>query len=113
MNRRTSPVTVGLAAVILAGTLFVGFRSVAGAPPLGTLLDPVHGVWALARTATPPARGAATLPGLSGPVDVRFDDHGVPHIFASSLSDAARAIGYVHARDRLFQMEGVIEKGAC
>jgi penicillin amidase len=104
-RRRTSPITVGLAAVVLAGALAVGGRSIGGAPPLGSLLDPVHGVWALARTATPPAAATAGIPGLAAPVDVRFDDRGVPHIFASSVADAARALGYVHARDRLFQLE--------
>ncbi len=104
-NRPTSPITVALATVILTGALYVGLRPIAGAPPLGPLLDPVHGVWALARTAEPAAQSAATIPGLGAGVDVRFDDHGVPHIFAGSLTDAARALGYVHARDRLFQME--------
>ena len=105
MTPSTSPITVALAAIILAGSLYVGLTPVAGAPPLGPLLDPVHGVWALARNATPVARSSVTIPGLGGSVDIRFDDHGVPHIFATSLTDAARAMGYVHARDRLFQME--------
>ncbi|MEO5580963.1 MAG: penicillin acylase family protein, partial [Gemmatimonadaceae bacterium] len=34
-----------------------------------------------------------------------FDDRGVPHIFASTEDDAYRALGFVVARDRLFQME--------
>ena len=33
------------------------------------------------------------------------DGYGVPHIFAASMDDAARALGYVHASERLFQME--------
>jgi penicillin amidase len=45
------------------------------------------------------------LPGLTAPVRVAFDDRGVPHIFASTSEDAARALGYVVARDRLFQLE--------
>ena len=106
MSRPTSPVTVALAAIILAGTLYVGFLPpVASAPPLGPLLDPVHGVWALARHVEPARQESATIPALGASVDILFDDHAVPHIFATSLADAARAIGYVHARDRLFQME--------
>ncbi|MDA1082109.1 MAG: penicillin acylase family protein [Gemmatimonadetes bacterium] len=103
--RTSSPATVALAAAVLAGSLYIGGVSVAGAPPLGALLDPVHGVWALARTATPPATANLAIPNLSTPVDVRFDDRGVPHIFAGSVADVVRALGYVHARDRLFQME--------
>ena len=38
-------------------------------------------------------------------MQVLFDDRGVPHIFASTEDDAYRALGYVMARDRLFQME--------
>ena len=105
MPRPTSPIVVGLATLVLGGALYVGTRSVAGAPPLGPLLDPVHGVWALARTAVPARDAAAEIRGLGSSVDVRFDDRGVPHVFAASLTDAARAMGYVHARDRIFQME--------
>ena len=85
--------------------MYVGTASVAGAPALGPLLDPVHGIWALARTVTPAANAEAPIPGLTGPVDIRFDDRGVPHIFATNVNDAVRGLGYVHARDRLFQLE--------
>ena len=43
--------------------------------------------------------------GTSDEVNVLYDDFGVPHIYASSESDAYLALGYVHARDRIFQME--------
>ena len=33
------------------------------------------------------------------------DGYGVPHIFAANLDDAARALGYLHASERLYQME--------
>ena len=36
---------------------------------------------------------------------VVYDDRGVPHIFAATEADAQRALGYVVARDRLFQLE--------
>ena len=48
---------------------------------------------------------SARLPGLSGEVRVYRDAHGVPHIFAPSMNDAARALGYIHASERLYQME--------
>ncbi len=47
----------------------------------------------------------ASIRGLSAPVDITFDEHGVPRIRAATLTDAATALGYVHARDRMFQME--------
>lgn len=97
--------TVGLAALVLGGALYVSMFSVAGAPALGPLLEPVHGVWSLARTTTPPAAANGLIPALTGAVDIRFDDRGVPHIFATNVNDAVRGLGYVHARDRLFQLE--------
>lgn len=45
------------------------------------------------------------LDGLSGPVEVRMDAYGIPHIFAAQWSDAARVLGYLHASNRLFEME--------
>lgn len=46
-----------------------------------------------------------TLPGLDQPVQVAFDAEGVWHITAQSDLDAAFAQGYLHARDRFFQMD--------
>jgi penicillin amidase len=94
-----------LAAVVLAILLYLGARRVGPAPALGDFLDPANGVWALARGADLPARGAARIPGLSAPVEVLYDDRGVPHIFAATEEDAWRAEGFVVARDRLFQLE--------
>jgi len=96
---------LGLAALLLCALLFTGFRSVGPLPPLGRLLDPASGVWATARAADLPAVDNGNVRGLRKPVQVLFDDRGVPHIFASSEEDAYRALGYVMARDRLFQME--------
>ena len=45
------------------------------------------------------------LPGLSEQVEVMFDDHAVPHIYAQNERDLFMALGYIHAQDRLFQME--------
>ena len=55
--------------------------------------------------AMPTYSGTAKLPGLSAEVRVWRDSYGVPHIFAASMDDAARALGYLHASERLFQME--------
>jgi penicillin G amidase len=46
-----------------------------------------------------------TLAGLSAPVEVWRDSLGVPHIRAENEADLFRALGFVHAQDRLFQME--------
>jgi len=53
----------------------------------------------------PTYSGELTLAGLKEPVEVLYDDYGVPHIYAQNEEDAYYALGYVHAQDRLFQME--------
>ena len=53
----------------------------------------------------PPRSQQARIAGLSGPIDIGFDSDGIPRIRAASATDAAAALGFVHARDRMFQME--------
>ena len=55
--------------------------------------------------AMPAYSGVEKLPGLSAEVRVWRDAYGVPHIFSSSMDDAARALGYMHASERMFQMD--------
>jgi penicillin amidase len=47
----------------------------------------------------------AAIPGLSAPVDIRIDPDGIPRIRAANRLDAAAALGFAHARERLFQMD--------
>ncbi|HEX3487013.1 MAG TPA: penicillin acylase family protein, partial [Micropepsaceae bacterium] len=65
----------------------------------------VLGGWLLLRHTLPPQTATIDLPNLSAPVTVRFDSHGIPFIRARSDRDAAEALGYLHARDRMFQMD--------
>jgi penicillin amidase len=53
----------------------------------------------------PQRSGDLELTGLQAPVQVRYDEAGVPHIEAQHEADLYRALGYLHAQDRLFQME--------
>lgn len=53
----------------------------------------------------PIREGAVGLAHLQAPVAVHFDERGVPHISAQNEADMYRAFGFVHAQDRLFQME--------
>jgi penicillin amidase len=55
--------------------------------------------------ALPPLSGSLSLPGLEKPVSVSRDAWGIPHIRAAGEADAYMALGFVHAQDRLFQME--------
>ncbi|GGJ52725.1 penicillin acylase family protein [Deinococcus roseus] len=55
---------------------------------------------------TAPTRGTLQAPGLKGKVEVFWDRNGVPHIKAQADDlDAFFALGYVHAQDRLWQMD--------
>jgi len=55
----------------------------------------------------PQRSGTLELSGLQAPVQVRWDEVGVPHISAANEPDLYRSLGYLHAQDRLFQMEMV------
>ncbi|WP_367086120.1 penicillin acylase family protein [Pseudomonas sp. HOU2] len=55
----------------------------------------------------PTRQGQVELRSLQGSVTVRYDERGVPHIRAENETDLYRALGYVHAQDRLFQMEAM------
>ncbi|HTA80503.1 MAG TPA: penicillin acylase family protein [Terracidiphilus sp.] len=57
------------------------------------------------RAALPQLDGDLHLAGLSAPVAVRRDAHGVPHIEAATQEDLFVAQGYVTAQDRLWQMD--------
>ncbi|MFP6848274.1 MAG: penicillin acylase family protein [Pseudomonas sp.] len=53
----------------------------------------------------PQRAGEIQLSALQAAVTVDYDERGVPHIQAQNEADMYRALGYVHAQDRLFQME--------
>ncbi|WP_181880650.1 penicillin acylase family protein [Ectopseudomonas mendocina] len=53
----------------------------------------------------PQRDGELVLGALQASVTVDYDERGVPHIRAENEADMYRALGFVHAQDRLFQME--------
>ncbi len=100
------------AAGVLGATMFAGARGAGPLPPLGPFLDPVRGVWGAAAHTELPREASGVVTGLRGPVEVRYDARSVPHIFAGDDEDAMRALGYVVARDRLFQLDLQSRAGA-
>jgi penicillin amidase len=77
-------------------------------PPLGGFINPYSGFWANADPVYADGKIPAhtlSIPGLTGRVEVLFDEMQVPHIFAENEPDAYRAQGYVMARHRLWQMD--------
>jgi penicillin amidase len=57
------------------------------------------------RQSLPDVNGDATVAGLSADVDIVRDRDAIPHIFATNKLDGLFGLGYVHAQDRLWQME--------
>ncbi|MFO0094109.1 MAG: penicillin acylase family protein [Gemmatimonadaceae bacterium] len=90
-------------AIGLAAT-WIGVRGAGPVPPLNAVLSPTVGLWINAVDDLP-AEASADIPGLTDAVQIQYDRRSVPHIFAATDLDAIRALGYVVARDRLFQLE--------
>ena len=84
-----------IAVKIVAATITVAVLAAGGAA-----------AWHI-HTKQPQRSGNVALRQLKGPVSVAYDERGVPHIKAENEIDMYRALGYVHAQDRLFQMEMV------
>lgn len=61
-------------------------------------------VWTV-RRAFPQHDGALRLPGLTAPVTVHRDEHGIPQVYAETAEDLFRAQGYLHAQDRFWEMD--------
>lgn len=57
------------------------------------------------RQSLAPDRGDFVVPGLQAEAEIFRDRLGIPHIFAETSEDAAHALGFMHAADRLWQME--------
>ncbi|HSM36756.1 MAG TPA: penicillin acylase family protein [Longimicrobiales bacterium] len=78
---------------VLAGALLAALVVAAGA------------AWLYLGRSVPREGGAVAIAGLEAPVEVWRDSLGVPHVWAESERDLALAQGWLHARDRLWQME--------
>ncbi|MGW6833816.1 penicillin acylase family protein [Streptomyces sp. NPDC054949] len=57
------------------------------------------------RASFPQTTGSLKVPGLTGTVDVKRDEHGIPQLYADSDEDLFRAQGFVHAQDRFWEMD--------
>jgi penicillin G amidase len=101
-GRAVNIVAAACVSVVLLGVLGFGYGTI---PALGPALDPLRGVWTSAVGGEPVRPQTLRLPGLQHPVTVTFTDHGVPSITAATDHDLFLALGYVHARFRLVEMD--------
>ena len=76
------------------------------------LLLAVAAAWLTLRASLPTIDGEAALAGLGAGVTIERDAAGVPVIRGETRVDVARATGYAHAQDRLFQMDLLRRTGA-
>lgn len=84
-------------------TLKIILRILASLLILAMLL--VMGGYLYLKSTTPQYDGEISMEILDKEVDIYFDDYGIPHIVAEEKTDAYRALGYVHASERMFQIE--------
>lgn len=61
------------------------------------------GYWSL-QTLKPSYKKSISIPNLSGQITVSYDQYNIPHISAERENDLYKVRGYLHARDRLWQM---------
>jgi penicillin G amidase len=83
-------------------------------PPIGAFMNPFSGFWKNAEPTLdgPQSAEEHAFGALRGKVDVRYDDHRIPHIFAENTTDLAFVQGFVTARDRLWQMDITTRKAS-
>ncbi len=72
---------------------------------LALIILALAGGYLYLRQSLPKTSGTLSIAGLEGAVEIVRDGEGVPHIFASTDHDAFLALGYVHAQDRMWQLE--------
>jgi penicillin amidase len=86
----------------LLGVMGFGFGAI---PPLGPALDPGRGAWTSAAGGQPASSQALDVPGLDHPATVSFTKDGLASIGAADDHDLFLALGYVHAKNRLAEMD--------
>ncbi len=111
--RRRTRSTVNVIAALLASAavLYVSFVGAGPLPALGPAFNPSTGAWTIAADAAPVQSDTLTIGGLSQPVRVTFEQDGTAHVVAQTDPDLFLAVGYVHARFRLFQMDLMRRQG--
>ena len=96
----------GISLILLLVLIYLGNTHGLGSdrtPAMARLLNPFTGIWQQAAAVS--ANGSTlSIPAQANGKAV-IDQRGIPHVFAETLEDAIYIQGYLHARDRLFQMD--------
>lgn len=90
------------------------FRLLASVVSVLVVVALIVGGWFYVRlkASLPQLEGTVAVPDLSAPVSVTRDEVGVPTVRGANRSDVMRALGWIHAQDRFFQMDLLRRRGA-
>src|SRR5579862_5365859 len=102
LRRVISAVGAVVVSAALLGVMGFGFGTI---PALGPALDPGRGAWTSAADGRPVTSQTLDVPGLRQPVTVSFTKDGLASINAGNDHDLFLALGYVHAKYRLAEMD--------
>ena len=98
------------AVTVSCAVLYASFAGAGPLPALGPAFNPVTGAWTMAADAAISDQ-TLHLDGLREPVKVIFEKDGTAHVVALTDHDLFLAVGYVHAKFRLFQMDLLRRQG--
>jgi penicillin amidase len=100
------------AVIVSALVLYISFFGFGlSLPPLGPAFNPATGAWTMAADAASNGTQTLHLAGLTQPAQVVLESNGTAHVTASTDHDLFLAVGYVHAKFRLFQMDLLRRQG--
>jgi penicillin amidase len=110
MKGRLRAVNASAALVVSAALLYVTFFGAGPLPALGPAFNPTTGAWTMALDASI-NNVTLHLAGLRQPVAITLEKDGTAHVVAQTDHDLFLAVGYLHARFRLFQMDLLRRQG--
>lgn len=112
-KRWTKWANLGLAVIVGGGTIFGLSQSLGPVPAFSQAFNPSTGVWTTAKEdQLMPKTEDLRIAGLDQSVQIVFEEDGTPHIKAETNRDAWMALGYLHAKFRLTQMDLMRRQGA-
>lgn len=111
MKRLGQAVSLAAALVFTGVVLDLAYRGVGPLPALGPTFNPATGVWTVATGAQTPKTRTLRVSGLTKPVAATFDSQGTAFIHARTDHDLYYTVGYLQAKNRLFQMDLMRRQG--
>src|SRR5713226_3210535 len=102
--RPRSALNLLAAGIVSAAILYASFFGAGPLPALGPAFNPTTGAWTMALDASINSE-TLHLAGLRRPVTITLEKDGTAHVVANTDHDVFLAVGYLHARFRLFQMD--------